>query len=404
MALASKMTIEEQAGQKRRLELVGPGLPFRGASWPVEQRIVTDPVPGNADDAIQQVLGPWDPPSQWEGYWRTTKLAARPALYAVNGGAPQKIALAFTLYTIVDDLARSGQLCRVTWSVGDRKVERLGRLGTFTPRFDRVDDVAWEIEWQWVGRGPARQSVASFRSDQKAAMAKSVQLELGKLVADVEASKIVQAAKGVPLSADSFSLGDLEAFLQAPSNLMRSFGQVAQQLASRIQQVGQLIEKAETLPVELAGQAVDAATGVVQACAEFDQAVSVRGPEALVAFDQSAQVQGLLSAAKYFGDAQGRAETAMRAAAELRLAARRAGKAAPGQEGPDAAQAPDVLAVVFAKQGDTFAGLSARFYEGNPDLGPAIARANKLPAYQIAPKPGALLVIPNAAAAKDLAA
>jgi len=97
-------------------------------------------------------------------------------------------------------------------------------------------------------------------------------------------------------------------------------------------------------------------------------------------------------------------EARERMAALFAAAARRAGKAAPGQEGPDAAQAPDVLAVVFAKQGDTFAGLSARFYEGNPDLGPAIARANKLPAYQIAPKPGALLVIPNAAAAKDLAA
>jgi hypothetical protein len=404
MADTSKVTIEEQAGKKRKLELVGPGQPFRGAPWGVEQRMVTDAVPGNADDAIQQVLGPIDTPSTWEGMWRTTRLAARPALYSENGGAPQKVALAFTLWTIVDDMTRAGQLCRVVWAVGTKKVERLGRIATFTPQPDLITDVAWSLEWQWVGRGPARQSVAKFRSDSKAALAKSVQLELGQLTAEIEAAKIVTKSQDLPGTADSFSLGDLEALLEAPKDLLAAFTTPIKQLAGRIEQVGKLIEQAERLPADLASQAVDAATAVVNACASFDQAVSVRGPEVYTSFDTSSSVRNLLQAQKYFGDAQSRSESAMQLAAELRLAAKKAAKQGPGQEGPSGSAMPDVLAVVFAKQGDTFAGLSARFYEGNPDYGPAIAKANKFAAYAIAPLPGTILVIPNAAIAKDMAA
>lgn len=399
---ASKISITEQGGAGRTLELYGPGQPRRGVAFPVVQRVVTDPVNGNADDSIQQTLGPYDDESTWEGFWRTTQLAAKPALFYPQGSqksAPQKIALADSLAFLVDDIARAGHLLAMSWSVGDRKVERIGRIVRFEPKYDRPDDVAWTIDWQWVGRGPARQSTTSFRSDQKAALAKSVSLQLGKLTAEIDAAKIVSANTNLPKSANVFSLGALESFLDAPKALMTAFGNVVRQVASRIDDLGKLIEKAEELPVDLATQAVDLATTCVETCSSFEIAVTQKGPEAYVAFDQSSNVASLLEAASYFGSAQDEAHTAMQLATEMREAAKKAARPSAGGEGGSQSVTPDLLAVVIAKSTDTFAGLASHFY-GNPDLGSAIARANNLPAYQVKPTTGMLLVIPNAAIAQ----
>lgn len=406
MAAVSKITITEQDGDGRTLELIGSGLPRRGVPFPIVQQIVTDPVPGNADDSIQQTLGPYDDESSWEGFWRTTQLAARPALFYPKGqknSAPQKIALADSLAFLVDDITRTGHLLAMSWSVGDRKVERLGRIARFEPKYDRPDDVAWSIDWQWVGRGPARQTTTNFRSDQKAALAKSVSLQLAKLTGEIEAAKIVTATQGLPLSASTFSLGALESFLDAPKNLMAEFGNVVRQVTTRVDQLGQLIQKAEELPeelpVELATQMVDLATTCVETCANFEVAVSQKGPEAYVAFDQSASVAALIEAASYFGSAQDQAHTAMQYSAELREAAKKNAKPSPGSETGTQSATPELLAVIVAKNSDTFAGLAARFYT-NPDLGSAIAVANNYPAYAVKPATGALLVIPNSTAAQ----
>lgn len=396
----SKVTIEEQTGKKRKVELQGPGQPFQGTAWTGEMRLVTDAVNGNDDDAIQQVLGPQDIASTWEGMWRTTKLAGKPALYSEGSGAPQKIALASTLADLFDDIRRSGHLCRVVWSQGPRKVERLGRLARLALKYDRFDDIGWEMEWAWIGRGPARQSVANFRQDQKAALAKSVALQLGLLNAEINAAKLITSKTNVPFSASSFSLGSLEALLDAPKALMGSFSRFAVQLSSRITELGKLIEGFESLPADLASQALDAATNIVTACAQFHQDVTVYGPESLTAFDQSASVQGLVAASSYFDGAAQQAESAMQMAAELRLAAQKARASAPSTSS-QGTSTPDVLAVVIARQGDTFASLAAKYLQ-DVDKGDAIAKANGLPGYQVAPAPGSVVVIPNAQAVKQL--
>ena len=70
----TSILIEEVTGQQRSVELVGSGMPKQGAAWSSLLKVVTTWYTGN-DQATQQVLGPRDPPSKWEGRWARTMLS-----------------------------------------------------------------------------------------------------------------------------------------------------------------------------------------------------------------------------------------------------------------------------------------------------------------------------------------
>ena len=142
---SSSLVIEELSGDKRVLELVGSGLPFQGATWTSALRVITKWYPGNNAEATQQVLGPIELPSDWEGKWSTTRLIATPCRFRQQG-TDQLVTRASSLRTAADLLFSSGQRLRVTWGAGStsdaRWIVREGRAVEWAFPHDRMDDIA----------------------------------------------------------------------------------------------------------------------------------------------------------------------------------------------------------------------------------------------------------------------
>src|ERR1700722_19815557 len=57
-----------------------------GAEWAMKVSAVTTWYPGNPDEATQQVLGPQELPSRWNGDWRRTMIGTSPGGYIAEGG------------------------------------------------------------------------------------------------------------------------------------------------------------------------------------------------------------------------------------------------------------------------------------------------------------------------------
>src|SRR3954466_4299054 len=116
---SSSLTIEELTGERRKLELRGPGLPLKGAGWEGSQNVKTTWYPGNGIEATQQVLGPKEEPSEWEGEWNRTRLGRTPCLFTDGAGTPTKVTAPSFLIDLMDDIRIRGTKLRVTWTVVD---------------------------------------------------------------------------------------------------------------------------------------------------------------------------------------------------------------------------------------------------------------------------------------------
>lgn len=383
--------------------LLGGALPFHGAEFPVEQRVVTKWLPGNGTEATQHVLGPREGAPEWEGEWNTTKMVSSPSLYSERGsGPPRRVARAQTLCLIVEAILRAGALLKVTWTEDDQDpVVRVGRLVKLTPSYRSLDDVHWHMAWEWKGRGGVGSRVATTKKDAQLSAHKKVEAELSNVTAEVSAAAIVSAFTDLPGSASSFSLGSLEGFVDSIKAFTQSFANQVNALGARIKKVGELIRDVETLPADVAAQFVDAMANVIADCEGFSDDVSRRGPEAYSQFDQSASVKSIVAASSYFGGAKAAADACALAAAEARgILIRKSGRP-PGAAGGAGKPQPDVGEVLVARVGDTFQSIARRRL-GSADLGPAVARASGYPAFALAPNVGDVVVVPTLASAQGL--
>ena len=114
----SEIAIEELTATEvgllpRKLVLRGPSLPFMGAEWATEQNVKTTFYTGNRE-GTQQVLGPREVPSTWQGEWRRTMLGHDPAAYFDEFGANNAIVSPHILREIVDSILIGGAKLRVT--------------------------------------------------------------------------------------------------------------------------------------------------------------------------------------------------------------------------------------------------------------------------------------------------
>lgn len=402
--MASSLLLEEQTGIKRSLELRGNGLPHHWAAFPVEQRVVTKWNPGNGGEATQQVLGPREGSPEWEGEWNTTLLVSAPALYSERGGLQQKVARARTLVNLVEAIVRGGALVKLTWTEDDSgqlPIVRLGRPTKLEPAYRSNDDVRWRLTWEWKGRGPTAKRVANFKKDGQLSSTKKVQDELANVTAELSNQKIAQAFGSIPFSASNSTLGQLEAFVDGIKGFTKGFANQITLLGSRIKEIGDLAASVESLPADVAQQFADACANVKADCADFADAVSRRGPEAYAAFDQSASVKTLVAGSKSFGSAHQAAMQAAAAAVEAQRAVLLKSGQQPGSTGGAGKPSPQVLAIVVARAGDTFASI-AKAKLGNGQLGPAVAKASGYPAFALGPTVGELVVVPEVAAAAQL--
>jgi hypothetical protein len=398
----STLVIEELTGRRRKLDLRGGGLPAKGASFASGMRLATSFLPGNGVEATQQVLGPREGEPEWEGSWSTPVLASEPSFYSEVGGNEQRVARAKTLVEIVESITASGALLRITWSQdGDLTWVRQGRIEEFDPQPRTRDDVDWSIKWQWTGRGGSTKRVISLKKDGQLATHKKIENELNKLTAELNAASLFSSNRDILASASSFSLGDLEAFVEGIKDFTGQFANLATQIGSRIRQIGDLIQSVEELPADVAQQFVDAAASVVSSCAEFSDSVSRQGPEVYARFDQSASVKTLVNASTYLSSVKAAADEVVRMAAEARAALIKKSGIQPGSPGTQGKPVPDAVTFVIARQGDTFASIAKRKL-GDPSLGPAVARATGYSWLDVAPRVGEVVVVPSAKSAAGL--
>jgi hypothetical protein len=399
--VGSTLVIEELTGKKRKLELRRGGLPRQGAEWGGENRTPTEFFPGNPEGA-QQVLGPTELPSEWEGFWRTTQLLrAKCVLDSVD------INYAFTLADLFDEIRKTGPLLRVTWAneiqqtisttgtlVQGRewKVVRIGRLASFKFKPVRMDDIGWSARFTWLGRGDTQQPAAGIGTDMfgMTNMLNSLSSNLRSMVAKMR----MVDADGLVKVPSAFSLGQLEALVNAPNKMMNQLARVEVGFTSKLQQITRILQTARELPETIAARAQDIVNDSAGTLEAFCDELSRLSPEAMTA----GQKQGsILRAAVGYGAVQSVAEVYAGACHEFAMKLRRVrstdGRAEHSNSGGSSATQSDLLAVILPKQGQTISGIAIKYY--GEDLGMQLCRANHLPLDTVEPPTRKPLIIPR---------
>jgi hypothetical protein len=372
--MSSSLIIEELAGRQRRLTLVGPGLPLRGAAWSGEQRLVTQFYSGNTE-ATQQVLGPVDLPSDWNGVWNTTRLLGMPQLLE-EAGATTQIGRAFTLYQQFEDLIRAGALLRVTWVAGESlKIMREGRIGTHSFKPDRADDIAWQAQFVWIGRGGDGAKVAP-RDDSVEVAVRAMHQSLTDLQSLLSAASLQNSV---------FSLFD------APARAMQEITTQVSSITSRVSSAVSALEQVRALPDRFADEATVAAKDTRDVMAGIATRLGRLPTESFA--PAGVGVGASLRDVKLANDSHRAAVASEGQALTVESAARRAqanpqlGRRA-NESGPN-----DATAIHIVRAEETFATIARRYY-GDAALGGEIAKANRFPRYAVSPVVGSRLLIP----------
>lgn len=433
----SVLTIEELApsgaGLKpRKVTLTGPSLPHMGAEWAVENNLITTWYPGNGVEATQQVLGPRELPSTWEGEWRRTLMGKHPAILSDASGGESRVVSPHVLREAVEDIARAGVRLRVTWSVRgteavgsvtsgqvftgrknpdgsvrhdrvanptlrttDVQIVREGRVKTFRTPIDRHTDIRWSIEFHWVSRGGRQDRVSSVKEDDAAENA-SLALQ-ASINATINATNqaVFASNRNVRKSATRLTLGQLENLAGAPQRLTESLSRQLQQNVNNFKRVGEIGKKFRAQPLAVTNAVVDFARNTLNVANNFRADMSRRPPEAKT---NKQKVSALLRAQNTFSRIEEAAALNARKAQELEAAQRKAVVSGAGQGAltvreSASTRAGAIIGIHVCKTGETPQTVSSRYY-GNPDQGVAILKANRMPWTTPTFRSGAILVIP----------
>lgn len=380
----STLEIEELDDDYKSLsavQLIGPGLPFRGASWETQQRVKTTWYAGNSLQATRQIYGPIELPSQWEGEWRSIRMIQTPSLFFATGlqGPSEKVFRAYLLRDILDAIFYRGRLLRVTWfsesdTTSGLKIVRVGTAKTWKFPHDRVDDIKWNIEFEWSGRDAVNQSPVSLRLDNQVAPSDDLSSSLSGL------SSLVDGFKS------------LENLAEAPLDLLNSVGNTINRVGAQIDQIGDVVNNIINIPNDISEKLRDIGDNTNAQMARFAQDFSSTSPSAYTKRGISRPTK-TLNTMQHVLQIQTQAQKTQLLGLELLRAAKKQHSllAAAGNSGNSTAAS--ILGTYVVKQGDTFASISILFYS-TPDNSYALAKANGFPAYQISPAPGQVLIIP----------
>lgn len=388
----SFVIIREVTGQRRSVTLRGGGLPFQGAPWGGTQRVKTTWYPGNAQQASQTVLGPTEKDSSWEGKWRTTTLIRKPCTYSDENGQDFSITSAFTLMEVLEGIFRSGATLSVEWNETkqarnlQRKIVREGMAAEWEFKPDRADDIGWNVQWAWSGRGIQQQKVVAFRTENVNAALRESILAANELLQLTTTNSLISKKTTVYKSADQFSLGQLENLANAPQELVRDILREVQQEVYKMKQIGDLVLKVRAIPSQIAGMILDTATNTVAISNQFIDEISRKPPETLAA---KTKLSNLTSALSYYGSGMTQAQYLRRNAQKTRAEAQNQSKSS------------STILTVYVVKGatETLAALSLKFYK-TTEYGASIAKANGLPLNQLSVERGAVLIIPTVAVVK----
>ena len=397
---ASVVIIEEQTGRRRRVELSGGALPIQGATWSGLNTLPTAWNPGNAE-GVQHVLGPQEVPSKWDFVWRTTIINRAPVSVTDPEQGEYTIERAIPLMKLLEDIARGCALLKVIWvAKAESKLEssyrivRIGRVETWDAEMIRADDVNCSVTFSWIGRGEEQPKTSNTRAENLNANINAAINASDAVVNAILADAIQASMKQQVNTANTFSLGQLEAIANGPREMMESFARVANGFSNRLKQIGQIIQTVKETPAAILGQIVDVANNAVSVCNQFVDQFTREGIETQ---STRLKVDVLLQNASYFGRAQTQAEYMAEVMEKLAEAARRRQSAIVPSAGSsrrqDKLRNEDSFQVHIPKYGETMFTIAKQYY-GNADLADELAIANGLPGYTIVP-PKIPLIVPT---------
>lgn len=149
---ATPLTIRELTGEKREILLAGRALPYRPVQFSGAMRAEFTWYPGNPE-ATAQILGAQEEETTFTGMWKD-RFIREPA--NVPGGFTAVAQLDGTqldsvpdVAEAIDDFRRKGQLVRFQWG----RIVRHGILTKFVQRWDRAEDLTWDMTFTWTGFG-----------------------------------------------------------------------------------------------------------------------------------------------------------------------------------------------------------------------------------------------------------
>jgi hypothetical protein len=419
VAAGSVITIAEISGnQGRRVSLIGPSLPSWGASWKTTQKVVTDWYPGNGTTATQQVLGPREMPSTWEGQWRRNMMLRAPSTFGSAAQTDQLVATPATLRDFLDLVFFQGARLQVTWTVTKEEIDsqgnvsayqfqtiRTGRATEWDFPHDDIDDIHWSIKFDWDGRGGTQQVAASTRDTDVATLGSavvsgitdamtltqttsaffSVSVGLSQSQGGSFGFGVVSGGSGnpagIPLAATATTLGRLETVSPKLLAAVATFNQNLLQIQNRYNQATAIANKLSTTPIAQSQNVVAMCTTTIVTCSNFRQALDAVPFELDVQAGSS--LADMIRAAKFVADLLTQAQTledtaqATRTKALPRISSNPGGGIVSGQQ-TNAMTAAGLIAVYTTKAGDTPQEIARQYY-GSAEQALFLLRANHLP-------------------------
>lgn len=393
--IANTVTIAEKTGKQRSIVLRGAALPLQGATYSTEQKLLTKWYAGNPWEATQHVLGSMDPPSDWSGKWNTTRLVASPPSYYDGPGAgEQKVVYANELAELFwgdTGFIRTACLLVVTWATDDgRSIVREGRIGPGKFPYTRFDDVEWQMTFVWTGRGNGPPREVQFNGDDSVVANQQAASALNDLSNEIPgANGPATDDPSIPFSATNESLGQFEQVDPDFFDNMMSYSADAASYSSRLQ-------SSYTTTIQTATSFETSSDSGLSASLLIGEMFKMAQQLGQVPFETQAQpgssVGDLASIAAWSALVGYRNEVALEKSVALLIATKSTESALTANQknkfGPNT-----LRKTLRAKQGDTFARLALNEY-GDATLGGALARANGLPSYQIAPDVGSIVTFP----------
>jgi hypothetical protein len=382
----------------RSATLVGPALPFMGAKWGIENRLVTSWYPGNQEEATQQYMGRTELPSQWSGHWSPTMMSRAPSriLDVTTGQGGTDVTSPFQLWSFLEAMFSSGRRLRVTWALDQQdvtnfsgKIVREGRCKKLVPSFGYNQNIDWEVEFEWVSRGTSTSKVATPRD----ASISNNSAQLANALAALVAANQLNADTVTP---SALTIGQLETLASTPTLLASQASRTMLQLQSDLQNIVGLGATLQQQPISVQKAAVAMGQNAQTAASSSYLTLSQAAPETFSTQDDAISV---LQAWGNFAQMQDAAVAAWLAAWLFSYDLRRSlpvhSPVLAGELGPQSNSSQDtILDTYVVKQGDSMHRISMRFY-GTPDHTADICRANALSWHTVLPTLGSVLLIPR---------
>jgi hypothetical protein len=148
--------IKELTGRQRELRLTGRALPYAPLDLSGSLKAEITRYPGNPI-ATATVTGTEEDDTTVNGEWKdkflrgtafvsSAETSTRPGPAQANGSTIETVE---RLVELVDNIRRSGQLLQVSWG----RITRRGLLTSFKQSWKNTNDCAWTCTFQWVSQG-----------------------------------------------------------------------------------------------------------------------------------------------------------------------------------------------------------------------------------------------------------